>query len=194
MMNARFPHMHIPTNLYPGSFWKRVDIALSLAQDVHKKTILDFGCGGGVLFSYFGEKKCTLIGCENQYPQVSQNMAQLLGVRVALYRDLNEIRDYQFDYIFALDVLEHVDNLSEVIDKFSEMSHDQTKIIVSGPTENILYRTGRHVIGYAGQSRFHERNVYDVEAEFRNKSWRQSTVKNIYFPLTLFRVSAWNKG
>jgi 2-polyprenyl-3-methyl-5-hydroxy-6-metoxy-1,4-benzoquinol methylase len=169
-------------------------MALSFSQDLNSKCILDFGCGGGVLFKYFGEKNCTIIGCENQYPQLSQSMAKVLGVRVALYSDISEIRDYQFDYIFALDVLEHVDNLSEVIDKFLAMSHAQTKIIVSGPTESILYRTGRHLIGYGNQGQFHERNVYDVERAFRNKGCKNDGVIKIKFPLTLFRVSAWYKG
>jgi 2-polyprenyl-3-methyl-5-hydroxy-6-metoxy-1,4-benzoquinol methylase len=174
-------------------FWKRIGTALTLAGDVHGKSVLDFGCGGGVTFKYLHEHQCEITGCENQFFEMAKEIAARLNIPVRMYGDISIIGRRQFDVIFALDVLEHVEDLGSLIDRFLGLSHPKTKLIISGPTESLVYRTGRHLIGYADQGRFHERSIFDVERVFNQKGLKNVTTKNLYFPFTLFRVSVWTK-
>lgn len=176
-------------------FWKRIDTALSIAGDLKNKNVLDFGCGCGVIFKYLYERNCEITGCENKFYQLSKDIADKLKIQLTLYkRALSEITDIKFDYIFALDVLEHVQDLNEVIDNFLKLSHEKTEIIISGPTENVLYRIGRLLIGYHEQGRFHERNIFDIERRFSEKGLKNIITKNLYSPFTLFRVSSWRSN
>lgn len=173
-------------------FWKRIDTALSLVGDLKDKQVMDFGCGCGVIFKYLYEHDCKITGCEDQFYQLSKDIADMLKIRLMLHvRNLDEVSNIKFDYIFALDVMEHIQDIDKVIDRFLGLSHEKTRIIISGPTENLLYKIGRLLIGYYEQGRFHERNVFDIERCFKEKGLKNITTKNLYFPFTLFRVSSW---
>lgn len=181
-----------PNKLISWLFWKRIDVVLSMPSDLENKEVLDFGCGGGVIFKYLAEHKCNIIGCENQFYQLSKDIAKRLNVEVDIYKDLFEIRNKKFDFIFALDILEHIYKLDLVIDKLLELSHHKTKIIISGPTENLFYKIGRILIGYVEQGRFHERNIYGVEGQLKKKGLKRIITKNIYSPFPIFRLSLWS--
>ena len=172
-------------------FWKRIEAALSLAGDLRGKAVLDFGCGGGVTFRYLHEQGCTITGCEDQFPDLAGKTAGQLGIDATITSDLFALQGRQFDVIFALDVLEHIDDLDAVLEKFRELSHKHTRIVISGPTENFLYRMGRRIIGYREQGRFHERTIYDVERNMKEKRFHLQAMKTIFPGFTLFRVSSW---
>jgi 2-polyprenyl-3-methyl-5-hydroxy-6-metoxy-1,4-benzoquinol methylase len=188
---AALPSYMYANKLISYVFWQRVNMALSLATNLKNKAVLDFGCGGGVTFKYLDSCHCKISGCENQFSQLAINVAKKLKVDVNIYENLSEIKDQQFDYIFALDVLEHIDDIGPFIDKFLELSHDKTVLIISGPTENILYRTGRLMVGFSGDC--HKQNIYDIERKLHEKRLHNITVKELYPVLTLFRVSSWSK-
>ena len=172
-------------------FWKRIEAALSLAGDLRGKAVLDFGCGGGVTFQYLHEQGCAITGCEDQFPDLAGEMSRSLGIDVEISSDLFVLQGRRFDVIFALDVLEHIDDLGAVLEKFRELSHKHTRIVISGPTENFLYRMGRLIIGYQEQGRFHERTIYDVEREMKEGRFCLQAMQTIFPGLTLFRVSSW---
>ena len=172
-------------------FWKRINMALSIAGNVYGKSVLDFGCGSGVTFRYLHECNARITGCENQFYDITLDICKKLGIRIEMCKDLFELYSQKFDYIFALDVLEHLDNIDIVIDKFMELSDERTRIIVSGPTENVLYKIGRFLIGYQGQ--YHKRNIYDIEKKLRAKGLKSRKIKILYFPLPIFRISSWSK-
>ena len=174
-------------------FWKRVHTALTIAGDIRNKRVLDVGCGGGVTFNYLNERNCSITGCEDQFQQLAIDMSDELNIKAEVYREIFEIKDRTFDVIFALDMLEHVENLDLFIDKFMELSHEGTKFIISGPTENVLYKMGRVLIGYAEQGRFHERTIYDIERRFRERHLINLKIRSLFFPVSLFRISAWKK-
>jgi 2-polyprenyl-3-methyl-5-hydroxy-6-metoxy-1,4-benzoquinol methylase len=66
------------------------------------------------------------------------------------------------DLIVALDVLEHVDNLQETVANFVRMLTRRGQLIVSGPTENYLYKLGRRIAGPEYSGDYHVRNIYDI--------------------------------
>ncbi|MBN1456382.1 MAG: hypothetical protein JW912_00840, partial [Sedimentisphaerales bacterium] len=128
-------------------------------------------------------------GCENEFFEMTGLVCQKLNIKADIYRDLMEIRDNKYDIIFALDVFEHIANIVKYIDKLKELSHNRTMIIISGPTESLFYKFGRKLAGFSGD--YHITNIYEVERHFKLSGLKRTDLKRLFFPLTLFRLSAW---
>lgn len=172
-------------------FWKRIETALCMAGEVEGKSVLDFGCGGGVTFKYLAEKNCRIMGCENKFFEMTRSLCERLDIKADIYEDLMDISDISFDLIFALDVFEHIEDTGKYIEKLKEISDNNTMVIISGPTENILYKIGRKLARFSGD--YHVTNIYDVEREFLDRGFKKTKLKKLYFPFTLFRISCWHK-
>lgn len=170
-------------------FWNRIRAALSLAGDLKGQSVLDFGCGGGVTFKYFHQLGCEIAGCDNLSHAVAEDICRKFDLKASIYRELDDIRGKTFDTIFALDVLEHINNLEPILKRFAAVSHKRTKIILSGPTENLLYKAGRLLAGFSGH--YHVRNIYQIERMFQSHGLKRTGIRSLYFPLTLFRVTSW---
>jgi 2-polyprenyl-3-methyl-5-hydroxy-6-metoxy-1,4-benzoquinol methylase len=172
-------------------FWKRIDETFIMAGSLDRKSVLDFGCGGGVTFKYLNKHNCKITGCDNQSDELAYEICKQFGIKADIFEDLFEIQHREFDYIFALDVLEHIEEIDPVIDKLLLLSHERTRIIISGPTENLPYRAGRWLAGFSGH--YHVKNIYEVEKKFRERKIRNTALKKLYPPCTLFRISSWSR-
>jgi len=187
---AAIPSYTHSNTLISRIFWDRLNSAFSLAEDINNKKVLDFGSGGGVTFKYLADSGGHISACEKHFLGLTKKMAMTLKINIQIYKDISEIKDTFFDIIFALDVLEHIENLKPILEILKKISHEKTKIIISGPTENTIYRLGKHLAGFKG--RYHLRNIYDVERELRESGFMMKKLKKLYFPIILFRVSLWN--
>jgi 2-polyprenyl-3-methyl-5-hydroxy-6-metoxy-1,4-benzoquinol methylase len=185
--NALPSYTH-PNRLMAWLFWKRIDIALHFMGDMSGKTVLDFGCGGGVTFKYLNQRHCRIVGCDENV-LLAQRVCDALNVKAELYQDLSAIREHKFDYILALDVLEHIENSAALIKKFKDRLQSGGRAILSGPTENFWYRAGRKLAGFSGH--YHLKNVYQIEQEFATQGFAPEKVCTLYYPVPLFRVSLW---
>ena len=68
-----------------------------------------------------------------------------------------------------------------------ELARDHGGTVVSGPTENILYRIGRMVAGPEYSGAYHERGI----AEIKNELSRIASIEPIatlYWPMPLFEI------
>lgn len=169
-------------------FWRRIDAALRMAGDIRNLSVLDFGCGGGATFAYLSQYNCEIHACDKHLSLI-QRMCESLKIRATLCDDIFALTNKTFDLILALDVLEHLENLPDYINKFKDLSHQNTRIIISGPTENLLYKAGRKLAGFSGD--YHVRNIYHIEDELSKHGCRRQNLRRLYFPITLFRVSVW---
>ena len=188
--NALPSYTH-PNRLMAWLFWKRVDIALYFMNDVSGKSVLDFGCGGAVTFKYLNQKHSKIVGCDENI-DLAQRVCRDLNIHARLYEDLSAIPHREFDYILALDVLEHIENSVALIDKFKDLLLPGGRIILSGPTENFWYKAGRKLAGFSGH--YHLKNVYQIEQEFAARGFTALKVRTLYYPVPLFRVSLWAIG
>lgn len=186
---AAFPSYTHQNPLMASLFWKRIKTALTIAEDLTNCKVLDFGAGGGVTFKYLADRNCRITACENRFYKTTEEIAKHLNVTVKVYQNLFDINNEQFDKIFALDVFEHIDNPQEYIKKLIELSKENTQLIISGPTENWLYKLGRKIAGFSGH--YHLRNIYDIEQLLEQNGLKCLKVKLLYPLLTLFRVSIW---
>ena len=95
--------------------------------------------------------------------------------------------DGSFDVIFALDVLEHIENLEDYIKTFNRILTPDGVIIVSGPTENILYKIGRKLAGNRFTGDYHVTNIARIKKQFEAFN-SVNTIKRLIVPFVLFEV------
>src|SRR5262245_41059939 len=161
-------------------FWRRLDQAWRLA-DVHAgDCVFDFGIGSGVLLPTLQPLVQRVAGCD-LFLAPARSMADRLGMPVELvprgelpgWAQANEGR---FDCLFALDVLEHVEDaeLRDLSAVFRTLLKPNGRMVVSGPTETIAYKIGRRIAGFRND--YHHRTIFDIDAELRRK-WRQCAKK-----------------
>jgi 2-polyprenyl-3-methyl-5-hydroxy-6-metoxy-1,4-benzoquinol methylase len=93
-----------------------------------------------------------------------------------------------YDWIFAIDSLEHNENFGELLTAISQKLAPGGVLVLSGPTESGLYRLGRRIAGFAGG--YHKTNIYDIEQQAR-RILRQVDRATIFPGLCLFSLSAW---
>lgn len=146
--------------------WTRVKIVLSYLEKISPfEFALDFGCGYGVFLPYLVKHSRFTSAVDVIYKEVEQVGIENNWENIEYLGSLSEILFYKKKYnvILAIEVLEHIDNLEEVAKNFAEIL-DSTNghLIVSGPTENWLYKIGRKLAGFSGE--YHMRNIYDIRS------------------------------
>ena len=102
-------------------------------------------------------------------------------------RAVRELPADSCDIITALDVLEHVTDLEDTLDSLFRLLRPGGVLLVSGPTENMLYRIGRQLAGAEYTGAYHVRNIESIrKALTRHGSVRRlGTVMPL---LPLFRL------
>lgn len=152
-----------PNPLMRWITWKRVSEVLRFLESLPEpKKVLDFGCGYGIFLPYLSAHSGSVTAFDLMVYEVRQ-IGEKEGWRNIEYLgDFKEIasRKNAYDLILAIEVLEHVADLESTVSTFSQILAEDGHFIVSGPTENLLYKTGRKLAGYSGE--YHERNIYDI--------------------------------
>jgi len=188
---AAFPAYAHRNPLIDFIFWQRIKVAYQYALDKKAENIMDFGCGSGVL-SYL------LSNCSHKVYGLDIEMRPLTLIRnhIEFPKNIEFINDSlananipnnSIDIIYAMDVLEHIEDLGEYIHLFTEKIKDTGAIIVSGPTENILYKIGRKLSGERFTGDYHVNNIGNIRKEFE-KTMNVKTISKIIWPFVLFEV------
>lgn len=86
--------------------------------------------------------------------------------------------------------LEHNANFAEILNILTRSLADRGRLILSGPTENFLYRLGRRVAGFSGE--YHKVTISEIEQATRRELFLTSR-RLAPFGLPLFAVSVWRK-
>ena len=139
-------------------FWKRYEEIAVLARLEPHMRVLEFGCGMG----FFLPTLCANAGdvsAIDLFPQYAQAFVSERGLKVHFPENLGSVMDGSLDLIIAADVLEHIDDISGILAACRSKLRDQGRLIISGPTENILYKIGRVVAGFSGKGDYHVSNI-----------------------------------
>ena len=177
-------------------FWDRIKTAVSFL--LTEKTgegieVLDFGCGTGVLSYILANNKYKITSCDiESIPlQLMQKKITFPANIEFIHKDIFEtdLIDKKFDAIIALDVLEHISDLEKYVLAFKKMLKPEGIIIVSGPTENILYKIGRKLAGDRFTGNYHVSNISIIKNKF-SKHLKTKTIKRIIWPFVLFEIFA----
>lgn len=155
--------MAIPSYLHANPLirwlmWKRYQKIAELASLHKSMSVLEFGCGIG-LFLPTLVNLCAKVYAMDLFPDYAQRLAETFHLKVDFIKDMAAATEVHVDCIIAADVLEHLDDPSSYLVQFREMLKPDGKLIVSGPTENLLYRVGRLIAGFSGKGDYHHTNI-----------------------------------
>jgi len=184
-------------------FWQRLRVVMDYIEtDAPYEHVLDFGCGSGVMLPFLcgicahvTTMDIDLLPFESVSRQ--RTFPANLTVHDAREVTLKDLPPASFDLIIATDVLEHVDDISGTLADMQALlkPFDKAKVrsggqvVISGPTENILYKIGRKLAGPEYSGAYHERGILEV----RNLIAEQMELVHIatlYWPVPLFEVFA----
>lgn len=167
--------------------WRRVEVVAARLQRLYAdgrqdRTVLDFGCGTGVLFDQALRGARRLIGVD-----LVLDSARMLAAEWSLDVELKtpdqaeeEIEPGSVDIVLAAEVLEHVEPIEEALDSFERWLKKDGTLLVSLPTENRLYRLGRRLAGFKGH--YHHDNAESIDRAIREAGFRRRSRSHIPLP------------
>jgi len=182
-------------------FWQRIRFChrylnrLGSSTEEKSDACLDFGCGSGLMLPRLAELFHTVYAVDlvidparyfvDAWSRQSPGGVDLSGLQLSDNLDKAGIAGNSLDLVLALDVLEHVTDLPATLSALKNLMKPKGVLLVSGPTESLLYRMGRKLVGFSGH--YHVRNIYDIQKEMR-KFFRVRILKRLYFPAPLFVI------
>ncbi|MCA1907685.1 MAG: class I SAM-dependent methyltransferase [Magnetospirillum sp.] len=183
----------VPSYTHPNwaaaavSWWRLAAAARLYRRWGRNGAILDFGAGTGEIHH--------LLTAPGTYDFVEGNplLADALQafIPAARQREIGSLPDASYDVVMALDSLEHNDDVPAIVAQLFKSLKPGGTMILSGPTENWLYRLGRRLAGFSGH--YHTTTIAHIEQVMRPHA-RLREVISLPFPgLALFRVTAWVK-
>lgn len=137
----------------------RFQVALRLAkQYAAGKRLLDYGCGDGTFLAMLVSEPggpAEAVGSElyqNLVDDCAKRFGPETGLRFVSVANLGTAG--RFDTVFCMEVLEHVVELDEVIDRLAGVLNDSGKLIVSVPVETglplLVKQAARRVAAWRG--------------------------------------------
>jgi 2-polyprenyl-3-methyl-5-hydroxy-6-metoxy-1,4-benzoquinol methylase len=192
---AAFPAYSHPNPFINWLFWQRLRKTMeALERAAPYQRVLDFGCGSGVLLPFLGKIASNVIALDIDLIPFERMKAQIdfpsnIEVHDVRAFPLVELPIMSFDMITALDVLEHVEDLSGTLTSLLRLLKPGGRLIVSGPTENIFYKLGRRVAGREYTGDYHERGIAEIKHQLVSMA-RIEQIAVLYWPLPLFDLFA----
>jgi 2-polyprenyl-3-methyl-5-hydroxy-6-metoxy-1,4-benzoquinol methylase len=192
---AGFPAYSHPNPLINWLFWQRLRTAMNYIEtNGPYDKVLDFGCGSGVMLPFLAQHSQQVTALDIDLlplEKVKKYIPLPSNVEVC---DANQITisglpQKSFDLINALDVLEHVDELPRTLSELLTLLRPGGQLVVSGPTENILYQVGRKIAGPEYSGAYHERGIAEIKRELTRVA-RLEQIATLYWPVTLFEIFA----
>jgi len=167
--------------------WQRLFAAVRLADQVNGRyrRVLDFGSSVGELSHILKP------GAEYNFIELDDTSAEYLmkNNHNARRTTLDNATSRSYDIIFAIDSLEHNEDYENLLIKLERLLAPKGSLILSGPTENALYRIGRRIAGFTGE--YHHTTILDIE-QAASKHMALLAKRTIPFSIPLFHITAWN--
>ncbi len=131
-------------------FRNRIKYALNMANPINK-VVLDIGCGAGFMAYNLSENGAKTIASDlrtklnksNSFfnnllscPKIEFNNADIFHL---------PFKSKSFDIVYALDMLEHLENAELALLEIKRVLKSDGSLIVSIPNENIFYLIGRKI-------------------------------------------------
>ncbi len=142
-------------------FWTRYDVVYRLAHLKTDMVVCEFGCGIGVFLPTLTQHVAQVYAVD-LFPQYAQELARELDLSVTFLDDLSSLPDDSLDLIFAVEVMEHLDDPESYTHLFARKLKIGGKLIMSGPMESTLYKFGRTLVGYNKYHDYHKHNASEL--------------------------------
>lgn len=174
-------------------FWKRLHTVIDYIElRAPFQRVLDFGCGSGVMLPFLAGMSRDVVAADIdllplEYMSSHIALAPNVEIQDASAIALSQLPERSFDLILALDVLEHVKDLSQTLAQLLRLLKAGGQLIISGPTENVLYRFGRKLAGPEYSGEYHERGVAEIRQVLANRATLKP-IATLYWPVPLFEI------
>lgn len=164
--------------------WRRIAVVGKLVEEVCPRggTVLDFGCGTGVLFGAASTRAERIWGVD-----LVLDAARLWTLKRGFHQvslvhagDVAQIPDRSVDLIVAAEVLEHIDDPTETLAFFRRVLKPTGSLLVSLPTENRAYRFGRRLAGFSGH--YHDHDAWHIDGNIQKGGFVRRLAKTIPGP------------
>jgi len=195
MDEAAFPAYSHPNPLISRLFWQRLRVVMDYIEKLAPCShALDFGCGSGVILPFLSTLSQHVTAMDVDLVPF-ERIRQLrpfppnLEVLDARQQRLQDLPRASFDLIVALDVLEHVENLPDTLADLHALLRPGGQIVISGPTENFLYRLGRALAGPEYSGSYHERGISEVRMQLAERM-QVIPIATLYWSFPLFDIFA----
>lgn len=188
-----FPAYSHPNRLINWLFWQRLHTAMNfIEKQAPYEHVLDFGCGSGVMLPFLAQHSHHVTAMDIDLvplEHVKKHIPLAKNVRVldANQTSLSQLTPKSFDLINALDVLEHVDDLLRTLRELLTLLKPNGQLVVSGPTENTVYRIGRKLAGPEFSGDYHERGTAEIKRELARLAHVRQ-IATLYWPVPLFEM------
>jgi len=113
------------------------------SKPLKKLSVLDIGCGGGLISELLAKKNANVTGIDENIYNIKQakDHAKMGSIKID-YKNQSLDTFYKknkkkYDLILCLEVLEHVDDVKETLDKISELMKPGATLILSTINRNI---------------------------------------------------------
>lgn len=192
---AGFPAYSHPNPLINWLFWQRLHKVMNYIEtDTRYEHVLDFGCGSGVMLPYLCGISTHVTAMDVDllpFDHISRQRPFPSNLTTLDAREvtLGDLLPASFDLIVATDVLEHVDDISGTLVDMKSLLKPGGQIVISGPTENILYKIGRKLSGPEYSGDYHERSILEVRNLLREQM-QVIHIATLYWPVPLFVIFA----
>jgi O-antigen biosynthesis protein len=101
----------------------------------HNKVVLDVGCSEGLLSKKMKENDCSVVGIEQdkEAAEIAKEYCQDLIIGDVETIELNTKYENYFDTLIFADILEHLKEPSDVLERFKKYLKDDGCLIISIP-------------------------------------------------------------
>jgi len=167
------PYIHF-NPLIRALFWKRLEVMMELAEGKEDDMrILDFGCGNGLFLPTYARRFGKVFALDMKIGRLALRIREKFALENLTFIECDGSRipagDNYFDLIVASDVLEHFRELSGVTGELYRVMKKGASLIISAPSENLLYRFGRIFFGHK-KPRDHYRSSSEIHDFMRKNS------------------------
>jgi 2-polyprenyl-3-methyl-5-hydroxy-6-metoxy-1,4-benzoquinol methylase len=171
--------------------WSRLEHAQRLAGSTPRQAALDIGAGLGTMLPFLA-KLCGHVDAVDLDPEVTAFMTHRMALPNVVTSGAIPEHGGPYDLVTVLDVLEHVPDQAALYQQLLSTTAMGGRWVISGPTENWLYRGLRRVSGTSGEG--HLRNVYGVFDEVPPQMTRRQSVRLPFgSPVPLFVVASFDR-
>lgn len=176
-------------------FRQRMKYALTAINPMDK-IVLDIGAGAGFLAYNLSINGAKVIACDlktkfKKCNQIYNNL--LMNSRIEFNNaDIFHLpfKSNFFDVIYALDMLEHLDDVELALIEIKRVLKDDGFLIVSIPNENIFYRIARKITGVKKANHAHDSTeLMQLISNFFSKNSGISVT-----PFKLFHINSYING
>jgi 2-polyprenyl-3-methyl-5-hydroxy-6-metoxy-1,4-benzoquinol methylase len=180
-------------------FWRRLKTAMSFLATTNCRSLVDLGCGDGLLVRNVLESGIALSDFQavDIHPDVVGLNEKFNGCRFSCQSlDRTDFTSGQFDAATCLDVLEHFKDLAAPLQEIRRILKPGGHLVTSEPTETGLYKLLRFVLkGYfskqdAASIDYHFQNAASVEGALVDGGFVPVARRRLPapFPLDLFHI------